>query len=91
MIDKKEVLKIDENGFYIEPVLVVIGSNNPIPEGCIETPCTDSFHKPRWNGTQWIEGLTQSEIDAIKNITLEPTLEERLASAEEMLTMLMGV
>lgn len=53
---------IDADGFYIGDVL----------EGSGVTPdvtviCPDGLFKAKWNGTEWVEGLTQAEIDAIKN------------------------
>ena len=28
-------------------------------EDIIETPCTESFYLPKWNGESWEEGATQ--------------------------------
>ena len=64
-----KVLKINNDGLYVEDV--ILQDDEEIPEDCIETPCPDGFYKPKWNGTEWADGLTQSEIDAIK--ANEPT------------------
>jgi hypothetical protein len=76
----RKVLRIDSNGFYIEDVILQDGKVTPTD--CIEIICPDGFYKPKWNGTEWIEGLTQAEIDAIKNVVMPPTLEEQLATAQ---------
>lgn len=72
---------IDENGMFIEDAFV-----EELTEFTIETPCPSGFYQPKWNGTEWVEGLTQEEIQAIKDSTLptEPTLEERLQALEAM-------
>lgn len=43
------------------------------------------LYQPKWTGLEWIEGLSQQEIDAIKgNATSEPNLEERLKALEQL-------
>lgn len=43
------------------------------------------LYQPKWTGSEWIEGLTQEEIDAIKgNATREPSSEERLKALEQL-------
>lgn len=52
----------------------------------LEVEPAQGFYLPKWNGTEWVEGLTQEEIQAIKDSALptEPTLEERLQALEVM-------
>lgn len=77
---------IDENGLFIEDGFV-----EELTEFTIETPCPGGFYLPKWNGTEWVEGMTQEDIDLLKNIVVEPTVEERLQMAEDtILFMLMG-
>ena len=45
-------------------------------EIALEVIPAEGFYKPRWNGEVWEEGATQSEIDALVNTKIEPTLEE---------------
>lgn len=50
------------------------------------------FYHPKWDGENWVEGLTQAEIDAIKaqNVST-PTAEERLEAVESaLLEMVLG-
>ena len=72
------VRKIDENGMFIEDVFV-----EELNEFTIETPCPSGFYRPKWNGKEWVEGLTQEQIDTIKtNAVQEPTLQERIEALE---------
>ena len=65
--------------FFIEDTFV-----EELTEFTIETPCEGGFYKPKWNGKKWIEGLTQIEIDAIKNVATpkEPLIEDRIKNLE---------
>ena len=42
------------------------------------------FYWPKYDGTKWVEGLTQAEIDVIKANAqpIMPTLEERVTDVE---------
>ncbi|EHI98056.1 hypothetical protein CDLVIII_1357 [Clostridium sp. DL-VIII] len=72
----RKVLKIDDNGFFIEDVLL---ENKEItPDDCIEINCPVGFYKPKWDGDKWVEGLTKEELNVIKNKTIQPTQEEIL-------------
>lgn len=77
---------IDGNGFYTGDVLADSGI---VPN--VLTRCPNGFYKPKWNGIAWVEGLTQQEIDDLKNTPVTPSVEERLQAAEEVLTSLMGI
>lgn len=61
----KKVLKIDNNGFFVEDV--ILKDSEEILVDYIQTECPDGFYKPKWNGTEWVEGLTQEEIEEFKN------------------------
>ena len=77
-----QVVRIDKNGYFIEDV--ILKDEEEIPANCIETLVptkTQGFYKPKWTGTEWIESLTQEEIDAINNAATEPTTEEQLMLA----------
>lgn len=69
----KYVRLIDSNGFFIEDAFV-----EELTSLTIETPCEGGFYKPKWDGGKWIEGLTQTEIDAIKNVATPKTEIEEL-------------
>ena len=69
----KYVRLIDSNGLFIEDTFV-----EELTEFTIETLCEGGLYKPKWNGNKWIEGLTQTEINAIKNIIPPKTEMEEL-------------
>lgn len=77
---------IDANGFLTGDVLE---GSNITPN--VTVICPDGFYKPKWNGTAWVEGLTQSEIDAVRNQPQPPTQEERLSAMEAALLSLLGL
>ena len=66
-----KVVRIDLLGFFVEDVLIVEGQ--VVPPNCIAIIIPEGFYLPRWNGTAWIEGKTQAEIDAIKNTVVPKT------------------
>lgn len=54
-------------------------------EMALDVAPSQGFYKPKWNGTEWIEGATQEYINNIKaQAVTEPTLEERLQALEVM-------
>lgn len=65
----KQYLKIDENGYYIEPVIVkpeIVNGETVynVPDNLIEQSYQDGMYKPRWTGTEWVDEITQEELDA---------------------------
>lgn len=80
----QKVARKDEQGFWIEDV--ILEDNEPIPEDC-DTDCPpDGFHWPRKVNGQWVEGLTQEEIDA-RQVPPEPSqteiLQQQVAALEQ--------
>ncbi len=89
---KRQVYKIDEN-CYLQEILVKDfdeEGNCPeeLAEDIIAVDPPNGLYSARWTGTEWIEGLTQEEIDEINNVPQEPTevemlrLEQAQANAE---------
>jgi hypothetical protein len=60
----KQVFKIDDDGFYVEPVIV--SDNDELDGNLIETPIPEGFYRPKWDGEKWVEGLSQEEIEQLK-------------------------
>jgi hypothetical protein len=61
---KKQVPKIDSQGYYVAPDFAEkIDGVYKMPDDCVEIPFPDGMFKPKWDGTQWVEGLTQTEVD----------------------------
>lgn len=84
----KDVYLIDADGFYIGIRSVPV--EEPTPENCVEVVPTQNvgIYKHKWTGSEWVEGATASEIEAINNPIRPKTLEERLAEAEETIALL---
>jgi hypothetical protein len=63
----KKVIRIDEQGLFLEDV--ILQDNELTPEDCIETDCQGGFYLPKWNGTEWVEGgvIPQPDIESIKH------------------------
>lgn len=72
---------IDENGFFVCDEFV-----DEITEFTIETPCPDGFYRPKWDGTQWIEGGTAPEP-----IQPEPSEIDRLRADIDYIAIMAGV
>lgn len=81
--EMKQVYKIDDNGFYVEPVLISV--DEELTEDLVEIPFPNSLYRPKWTGTEWIEGATQEEIDHIKNQQPEPNEVEKIKQENEKL------
>lgn len=58
----------------------------------LEVIPAQGLHQPKWDGTEWVEGLSEEEIDELtKPQPQEPTIEERLQMAEDtIMFVLMG-
>lgn len=92
--------KVDESGLYIEDVLRKETEEIKEDERLIAEPIPEGLQlwHPKWNGTEWEEGLIQEEIDERMNQPVEPTALEKLrletaqSNAElfEMMLMMSG-
>lgn len=80
----KQYYKVDENGFLIE---VSVGES--CPNGFIEEQPPNGLYKPKWTGTEWVNGTTKEEYEAELNIDNEPSeldlLKEQVALLNEKL------
>lgn len=79
----KEVYRYDENGIYIEPVILQDGDN--IPVNCTEVKPTGSFYKGKFQNGQWIESLTQAEIDKLVNAPASVSELEQIKKSQELM------
>ncbi|MEH7511597.1 hypothetical protein V7146_02450 [Gottfriedia acidiceleris] len=61
----KQVYKFDEDGNYIEPVL--IGDDEPIPSDCTELELPQPNYKPVFKDGSWVETITKEELEEIQN------------------------
>ena len=88
---------VDTKGFIVDVILV--DTSEEVPEMAILDKIENYYHKPRWNGSEWVEGESaeeKSNREAQQLLeSLKPSPQE-LADAEieiKMITMLteMGV
>lgn len=71
-----QVWCVDENGFFTESILV-----EEIKENMTEIPIIIGFYKAKWDGSKWIEGATNQEIQEWKDkniVIVEPSEQEIL-------------
>ena len=75
VVDKKTNIFIRDDFTYDEDI-----------EYGLNVEPAQGLYKPKWDVDKWVEGATQEEIDELtKPQPHEPTIEERLAQAEELL------
>lgn len=69
--------QVDEEGYFIEDVIV---EDNRVVDTSryIESHPPQGLYRPRWDGEaqQWVEGLTQTEIECIINVPVPLTPEQ---------------
>lgn len=67
----KEVYQIDSNGYFIKPIW--IDENQSLPNNCVLVRPTEGLFKAQFFNGAWVENLSQSEIEAIKNAPAPPS------------------
>lgn len=76
----KVIYKVGKDGFIDWDNVKTIKPTENVPEGYIDVPLPgnneSSLYRPRWTGTEWIEDMSQEEIDELKNRPKEPSFEE---------------
>jgi hypothetical protein len=89
----RRVYRLDAEGFYSEDVIIEYGAE--LPSDCVDMPEPIGFYKIKYDRdkAKWVEGLTQAEIDELRNKPLPKTemelLEERLTLSEEAIDFLL--
>lgn len=76
----KQFFRVDENGFYVAPVIA-----EEKPDDCVEETPPNGLYKPRWNGEAWVEGASEAEIQEIKNRSFPPSEEDELRKRVELM------
>lgn len=54
------VARIGAQGYFSADVLV--GDDEQAPPDTVETRPAAGFHRPRWDGTAWIEGMASADL-----------------------------
>ena len=91
--------KVDEQGLFIEDVivkeypLIEVDGEMVKDESFVSAPSQGGLYKPKWTGTEWIEGMAQTEIDTLKDVVQPKTEIEKLQEVVDRLLLndLMGV
>jgi hypothetical protein len=85
--------KIDEQGYFIEDVLfdshpiITVDEVEVLDPHYIDTPCDGGFYKPKWNGSEWVEGKSQEEIEYEEYLeSIKPTDTEIQKAERELET-----
>lgn len=79
----KILRKINENGFFVEDVL-----GDTQSELLLDTEPAQGFFKPKWDGSQWIEGASQEQIDSITALAEANYIPTEQEQIDELVTAL---
>jgi hypothetical protein len=71
----RQVFRMNEDGFFLEPVLVPKDAETPFD--CTEVVPKDGLYKAKFDGSEWIEGADETYIASL-HVTPEPTEIEKL-------------
>lgn len=92
-----KVIAIDEEGYFLEDVVdemenlyetIIDGDGmeqSLLKKGLVDVESPQGLYKPKWTGTEWVEGKPLAEIEAIKNQPVVPTPLEILQQETEQL------
>lgn len=87
-MEKQIVYEIDANGFIIGTHIInCVTEKTKENIVCICPP--NGLYRAKWTGTEWVEDMSQGEIDELNNQPKLPTLEERVDMLENMILMMM--
>ena len=79
----RAVSKLDGQGNFAGDVL--LGVDDPLPAGCIESRPPEGFHSPKWTGSVWEEGKPQAEI--LEGLKAQKVAEMAGAAIDELAPM----
>lgn len=92
---QKEVFMIDDCGYIVDKYIADFDNlGNPIkilPENVVTVSLFNGLYRPRWTGTEWVEDMSQEEIDALNNQPQPVTHEQRISDLELLVLQLGGV
>lgn len=71
----REVFEIDQNGYITEKYVVEFDEEGncleELAENIVVTSPPDGLYRAKWTGNEWIEDMTQEEINALNQLTAE--------------------
>lgn len=82
----KQIYEIDEFG-YLKQIKVAEFDNQgncleELADNIVTTEIPQGLYRAKWTGIEWIEDMSQTEIDELNNQPKTLTLEERVDSVE---------
>ena len=69
---------INQQGYFIRDDFTW----NEETEIGLDVQASQGLYQPRWNGTEWVEGLSAEEISAMANQPIEEPIEARVEKLE---------
>ncbi len=92
---QKEVFMIDSNGYIVDKYVADFNNQGisieEFPENVITVSLPNGLYRPKWNGTNWVEDMSQEEINELKNQPQPITQEQRISDLELLVLQLGGV
>lgn len=67
----RQVYRFDENGYFKEPVF--INDDEKMPKDCTDFAPPRTLYFPRFIEGKWVNGISEEEIEAIRNPPKMPT------------------
>ena len=78
-----KVMRINQEGYFVEDVLLEDWEETS--EGLVSLEVPAGLYLPRYVAGEWVEGKSQEEIDAIRNVVAPKTDIELLKEANTLL------
>lgn len=68
----RKAIRVNEQGFFLEDV--ILQDYESTPEDCVDIEVPEGFYYPKWDfvNLQWVEGLSEEEIEEIRNQLIPP-------------------
>ena len=89
----KQVYEIDELGYIKEIKLADFDEQGncleELAENIITIDIPQGLYRAKWTGIEWVEDMSQEEINALNNQPSLPSVEERLQQAEDTILFLL--
>lgn len=79
----RQVYKIDHQGYFIADILIQGDDESDFKYVDIRPP--QGLYRAKWAGTEWIEDMSQEEIDELNSQSKEPSELEVLKQEKEAL------
>jgi len=82
----KQVYELDANNYIKEIKVAEFNEEGnclkELPNDVVTVSPPQGLYRARWTGTEWVEDMSQADIDALNNISTPPTIENRVTNTE---------